>query len=211
MKATDILKKVAEIVGVELSSMGSKSYAKLKDGGVISANAFENGNVVLTGDGPGSLSDGDYEVIVDGENGAQLYKLVIEKGVIAQFELLPNKAKQKMSTEEIKSEEVEETVNLAEEVKEEEPKKDEEVKEEKMSIEDVVAALEARLKALEDKLAGAEVEVEMPEMKKEEKMSASKKFNGAPVEEKKVNPIVTNSNKTRSTIDSVWEKMSNFK
>jgi hypothetical protein len=133
MKATDILKKVAEIVGVELASMGSKSYAKLKDGGVISANAFENGNVVLQGDGSSALGDGEYEVSVDGENGAQLYKLVIEKGVIAQFELLPNKAEQKMSTEEIKSEEVEETVNLAEEVKEEMPK-DEEVKEEKMQI-----------------------------------------------------------------------------
>ena len=210
MKATDILKKVAEIVGVELASMGSKSYAKLKDGGVISANAFENGNVVLTGDGPGSLSDGDYEVMVDGENGVQLYKLVIEKGVISQFELLPKTAT-KMSTEEIKSEEVEEVVTLAEEDAIMEPKKEEVKDETKMSIEDVVAGLEARLKALEDKLAGAEVEVEMPEMKKEEKMSASKKFNGAPVEEKKVNPIVTNSNKTRSTIDSVWEKMSNFK
>jgi hypothetical protein len=210
MNATEILKKVANIVGVELASMGSKQYAKLKDGGLVSSNAFENGNVVLQGDGPSLLADGEYEVSVDGENGAQLYKLVIEKGVIAQFELLPKTAT-KMSTEEIKSEEVEETVNLAEEVKEEEPKKDEEVKEEKMSIEDVVASLEARIKALEDKLAGAEVEVEMPEMKKEEKMSASKKFNGAPVEEKKVNPIVTNSNKTRSTIDSVWEKMSNFK
>jgi hypothetical protein len=59
-------------------------------------------------------------------------------------------------------------------------------------------------------MAGAEVEIE-PEMKKEEKMGKQKKFNAAPVEEKKANPITTNLNKSRTTIDSVWEKMNNFK
>jgi hypothetical protein len=207
MNAKEILKKVAEIVGVEMSSMGSKQYAKLADGGVISANQFTNGNIVLQGDGPSALSDGEYEVSVDGENGAQLYKLVINSGMISQFELLPKKGEQKMSTEEIKTEDV---VALEEE-KIMEPVKDEVKEETKMAIEDVVAALESRLKALEDKLAGAEVEVEEPEMKKEEKMGKQKKFNAAPVEEKKSNPIMTNANKSRNTIDSVWDKMSNFK
>lgn len=211
MKASEILKKVAEIVGVELASMGSKQYAKLADGGVISSNAFENGNVVLQGDGPSLLADGEYEVSVDGENGAKLYKLVIEKGVIAQFELLPQKAEQKMSTEEIKNE-----VELEEVVEEKDPMKEEEVKEEtKMAIEDVVSALEARIKAIEDYMKADKeedkAEEEVVAEKKEEKMSAAKKFNGAPVEDKKMNPIVTNANKSRSTLDSVWEKMSNFK
>jgi len=204
MNAKEILKKVAEIVGVEMSSMGSKQYAKLADGGVISANAFQNGNIVLQGDGPSALGDGEYEVMVDGENGAQLYKLVINSGLISQFELLPKKGEQKMS-EEIKTE-----VALEEE-KIMEPAKDEVKEEAKMSVEDMVAALESRLKALEDKMAGAEVEIEEPEMKKEEKMSKQKKFNAAPVEEKKSNPITTNLNKSRTTIDSVWDKMNNFK
>jgi hypothetical protein len=206
MNAKEILNKVAQIVGVELASMGSKQYAKLADGGVISANAFQNGNIVLQGDGPSALGDGEYEVSVDGENGAQLYKLVINSGMISQFELLPKPAT-KMSTEETKTEEV---MVALEEEKIVEPAKDEVKDETKMSVEDMVAALESRLKALEDKMAGAEVEIE-PEMKKEEKMGKQKKFNAAPVEEKKANPIMTNANKSRNTIDSVWEKMSNFK
>ena len=127
----------------------------------------------------------------------------------------------KLQEEEAKPEEVileaapveAEPVVLAEEEKpmEEEKKKEEEdVKEEKMAVEDMIAALEARIKSLEDKLATAEVEVEMPEMKKEEKMSAPKKFKGQPKEEAPVKNIV-NSKNADSTINKVWEKMAQFK
>ena len=214
MKAVDILKKVAEIVGVELSTNGSKQYAKLADGGVVSANAFENGNVVLQGDGPSALADGEYEVSVDGENGAKLYKLVINSGMISQFELLPKKGEQKMSEETVETKTLEQVNKELELENIEEPKdpmKEEKKEEEKMSVEDMVSALEARIKAIEDYMKADEAEVEVVAEKKEEKMSKQKKFNAAPVEEKKANPILTNANKSRSTIDSVWEKMGNFK
>jgi hypothetical protein len=109
-------------------------------------------------------------------------------------------------SEEIKTEEVEQVVTLAEEDAIMEPAKDEVKVEEKMAIEDMVSALEARIKSLEDKMAGAEVEIE-PEMKKEEKMSKQKKFNAAPVEEKKPEVAKLNANKQRNTIDAVWERM----
>jgi hypothetical protein len=115
-----------------------------------------------------------------------------------------------MSTEEIKPQE--EVVALAEDaVMEPKDPKDEVKVEEKMAVEDMVAALEARIKAIEDYMKADEAEVEVVAEKKEEKMGKQKKFNAAPVEEKKANPIMTNANKSRNTIDSVWEKMSNFK
>jgi hypothetical protein len=214
MKAKEILSKIADIVGVELASMGSKVYAKLEDGSLVSSNAFENGNVVLVGDGNSSLADGEYEVYVDGEAGAKLYKLVIEKGLISQFELLPKKGEQKMSeqtkntNEQVKLEEVDE-------VKEPVNPMDEEKKEqEKMSVEDSIASIEARIKVLEEYLkadkADEKDEDEMMGKNKEEKMSKAKKFNGAPVEEAKAKPIV-NQTKSSNTIDKVWERMAAFK
>jgi hypothetical protein len=105
--------------------------------------------------------------------------------------------------------EEEAAVELAEELPVEEKKKEEEDVKQELAVEDMIAALEARIKALEDKLAAAEVEVEMPEMKKEEKMSAPKKFKGQPKEEAPVKNIV-NSKNADSTINKVWEKMAQF-
>jgi hypothetical protein len=116
---------------------------------------------------------------------------------------------------EVKAEEVAEEapVQLAEEKPMEEKVEEkpmEEKKEEKMAIEDVVSKLEERIKALEDKLAGAEVEkeVSMPDdMKKEEKMSA-KRFTGAPKESAKLDALV-NMSKGANTVDRVFARLYN--
>jgi D-ribose pyranose/furanose isomerase RbsD len=114
--------------------------------------------------------------------------------------------------------EVEATVELAVEdlplPTPEEEKKDEEVKEEKMAIEDVVAALEARIKSLEDKLAAAEVEVEVPEeeemgKKKNTMMSSEKKFTGAPVEKIALKADPAFSMKVEGTMARVFQRLNN--
>ena len=131
----------------------------------------------------------------------------------------------KLQEEEAKPEEVileaapveAEPVILAEEEKpmeEEKKKEEEEVKEEKMAIEDVVSALEARIKAIEDYFKAEKsedkVEEEIVAEKKEEKMSAPKKFKGQPKEEAPAKNIVNNKN-ADTTINKVWEKMAQFK
>jgi hypothetical protein len=131
----------------------------------------------------------------------------------------------KLQEEEAKPEEVileaapveAEPVVLAEEEKpmEEEKKKEEEdVKEEKMAVEDMIAALEARIKMIEDYMKADKAEdvaeESIVESKKEEKMSAPKKFKGQPKEEAPVKNIV-NSKNADATINRVWEKMAQFK
>jgi hypothetical protein len=100
----------------------------------------------------------------------------------------------------------------------EEEKKDEEVKEEKMAIEDVVAALEARIKSLEDKLANSEVEVEAKYDKEEEEemgkkkntmMSSEKKFTGAPVEKIALKADPAFSMKVEGTMARVFQRLNN--
>jgi hypothetical protein len=113
--------------------------------------------------------------------------------------------------------EVEATVELAVEdlplPTPEEEKKDEEVKEEKMAIEDMVAALEARIKALEDKLANAEVEVEAKYDKEEEKeiqmSKVEKKFTGAPVEKIALKADPAYSMKIEGTMARVFQRLNN--
>ena len=130
-----------------------------------------------------------------------------------------------LSKEETKVEET--VVELAEEVKEEEkpvedkkeeeaPKEEKKKEEEKLAVEDMIAALDARIKMIEDymkadkaKDVAEEVMVE-PEMKKEEKMSKQKKFTGAPKEEKTAQPVVK-STKSANTIDKVWERLAQNK
>jgi hypothetical protein len=117
--------------------------------------------------------------------------------------------------EEIKAEEA--PVKLAEETLPLPTPEEEEKEEEKteMAIEDVVAALEARIKSLEDKLAAAEVEVEMPEeeeemaKKKKTMMSSEKKFTGAPVEKTTLKADPAFSMKVEGTMARVYQRLNN--
>jgi hypothetical protein len=132
-----------------------------------------------------------------------------------------------LSKEETKVEEtkVEETVvELAEEVKEEEkvedkkeeeaPKEEKKKEEEKLAVEDMIAALDARIKAIEDYMKADKAEDVAEEVvvesKKEEKMSKQKKFTGAPKEDKTAQPVVK-STKSANTIDKVWERLAQNK
>jgi hypothetical protein len=110
-------------------------------------------------------------------------------------------------------------VVLAEEAKpmeEEKKKEEEEVKEEKteMAVEDMIAALDARIKMIEDYMKADKAEDVAEEVivesKKEEKMSAPKKFKGQPKEETPAKNVVNNKN-ADTTINKVWEKMAQFK
>jgi hypothetical protein len=113
-----------------------------------------------------------------------------------------------------------EPVVLAEEAKpmeEEAPKEEEKKKEEeeqKLAVEDMIAALDARIKMIEDYMKADKAEDVAEEVivesKKEEKMSAPKKFKGQPKEETPAKNVVNNKN-ADTTINKVWEKMAQFK
>lgn len=213
MNAKDVLQKVMTLLNVEhrvsLAAQGSDTAFKFSDG-AEGSGILEVGQPIFKG--KVACSDGEYEAVVPTQNGPKNYKLVVANGVIAQFELLPNPGEQKMS-EETKVEEVVET-NLSTEA----TPATEVV--ETILAEDPMAALDARVKALEDaitKLLGEEATepahqgppamapgVEMSA----EKSSKAKPFTGAPKEEAKIAALV-NQSKGTNTIDRVFARMSN--
>jgi hypothetical protein len=153
-------------------------------------------------------------------------KEIIERiAALVGVELSKEEAKVEEPKVELAEEVKEEKVELAEEEKPMEDKKEEEApkeeekkkdEEEKLAVEDLIAALEARIKAIEDYMKAdkaedvAEEVVVEPEMKKEEKMSKQKKFTGAPKEDKTAQPVVK-STKSANTIDKVWERLAQNK
>jgi hypothetical protein len=210
MNAKDVLQKVMTLLNVEhrvsLAAQGSDTAFKFSDG-AEGSGILEVGQPIFKG--KVACSDGEYEAVVPTQNGPKNYKLVVANGVIAQFELLPNPGEQKMS-EETKVEEVVET-NLSTEA----TPATEAV--ETILAEDPMAALDARVKALEDaiaKLVGHEAQPEeAPAMApgvemSAEKSSKAKPFTGAPKEEAKIAALV-NQSKGTNTIDRVFARMSN--
>ena len=101
MKATDMLNKVKELIGVELSEEVKLAQATLENGTVIESESFEAGSEVfiVTEDERVALPVGEYK-LEDGETLA-----VSEEGIIASIGAV--------------EEEVEEEVEAAEEEKEE--------------------------------------------------------------------------------------------
>lgn len=214
MKAQELINKIANLVGVELASMGSDVYAALEDGTVVYANAFSNGNIVLKKGSDEKLADGEYQITVEGEQGPKLYNLVIMEGVISNFDLMPQKGEQKMNKQNLAVDEKDYKEAEGEKTYEESPAK--EKKQEELNLEEVVAALIEKVAALEDMMKGMmekkeEVKEEVEEMGdyKEQKMSKSKKFNGAPAEQPKIKNLI-NPGKTQGTIDRVWERIADF-
>lgn len=142
MKATDKLKKVKVLLGIEVKL----EQMKLEDGAVLEAESFEAGKEVfiIAEEDKVALPVGEYEI----EGGKVL--VVSEEGLIGEI-------KEAEAKEEPKEEEAVEEVEAAEEPKEDEPK--EEPKKEYATKEEV-----AELKALVEKLMSEKEELSTEEV-----------------------------------------------
>lgn len=193
MKATEILNKISNIVGVELSDENIKlAEYKLENGTVITAESFEAGKSVFikTEDKEVALPLGEYKL----EDGKIL--IVKEEGMIDEI-------KEVEAEEEVKEEELEESV--------EEPK--EEVEMEYVTKQEFTQAVD-EIKAMIEEKMGGDVEEVKEEMKEDttvkEELSAVAtepiKHNPEKENKSKFNFKISN-NRVKTTRDRVFDKI----
>jgi len=103
MKATDMLNKVKELIGVELSEEVKLAQATLKNGTVIESESFEAGSEVfiVTEDEMVALPVGEYKL----EDGETL--IVEEEGIIASIGAVEEEVEEEVEAAEDKKEEME--------------------------------------------------------------------------------------------------------
>ena len=198
MKATDMINKVKEVLGVELEEQAQEvklAQATLENGTVIESEDFAVGSEVfiVTEDEKVALPVGEYTL----EDGEMLS--VEEEGVIARIG-------------EPEAEETEEEVEAAEE---EEMKYA--TKEELAEIKDMVEEIKAMIKDKEEMSAESEETseevVEEPAEEKEE-LSADQpveKVTHNPEAEEKTNINLYGQKRATTTLDRVYEKIANIK
>lgn len=203
MKSTDMLNKVKEILGVELSEEKEVklAQAELENGTIIESESFEPGNeiFIVTEDERVPLPIGDYKLI-DGET-----LIIKEEGIISSIGAVEEEPTEEVEAEEVKAEEEKEEMGYAtkeelEEVKKvvEEIKSMLEPKEEEMSedVESSVKSEETTTKtvyAQKEDLSEVEKVNHNPENKTEKKMNLYSQKRG------------------NTTLDRVMQKISNFK
>lgn len=200
MKATDMLNKVKELVGVEASEEVKLAQATLENGTVIESEDFAVGSEVfiVTDDEKVALPVGDYTL----EDGEQLK--VEEEGVIASIGAAEE------STEEASEEEVE----AAEEEMAYATK--EELAEVKSMIEDIKAMIENKAEMSEEVESTEEVEkeelskVEEVEEKVEEKVELEKVTHNPEAEAQKELKLY-GQKRQPTTMDRVFSRISNIK
>jgi len=194
MKATDMLNKVKELVGIELETQEVKlAQATLENGTVIESEDFAVGSEVfiVTEDEKVALPVGEY-TLEDGE------KLVVEEeGIIASIgaaEEKPEVEEEAPAEEEMASDEVYATK--------------EEVAELKSMIEEIKAMLEPKEEM------SAEVTEEATELSKEVELSIEEpiaKVTHNPEKEEKVNLNLYGQKREMTTMDRVFSKIANIK
>jgi len=103
MKATDMLNKVKELIGVELSEEVKLAQATLENGTVIESESFEAGSEVfiVTEDEMVALPVGEYKL----EDGETL--IVEEEGIIASIGAVEEEVEEEVEAAEDKKEEME--------------------------------------------------------------------------------------------------------
>ena len=204
MKATEMLNKVKDLLGVELSEEVKLEQMKLENGTVLEAEAFEKDNEVfiVTEDERVPVPNGEYQ-LEDGKI------LVVNEGIISDIK-------------EIESEEVEEeeATSEEEEMKEEVYASKDEVSELKAIIEDLKAKLELKDQETAEEIGLAmttmlseqeKVEEAVEEAVKEElsKPAAEPIKHNPEGETKKQNQLYSQRRKL-STRDRVLQKIANF-
>lgn len=205
MKANDILNKIKNIVGVELSEEKIElAELKLENGTVLVSDEFKKGaSVFIKGeDGNISLPVGEYEL----EDGRVLF--VIEEGLIDNI----SEKKSEESEEELSSE------NVETELEEDDDKKDE--KEMKYVTKEEFALAMDELKSMIEKMGYKDKEEKMSEdveSEKTETIENKEELSAETVEPIKHNPEAEQKNvhftiagkRTQTTRDRVYDKIFN--
>jgi len=200
MKANDILDKIKNIVGVELSEEKVElAEMSLKNGTVLVSEEFAKGNAVFikSEDGEMALPVGEYEL----EDGRTLF--VVEEGIIDSIgEAAAEEAEEELSEETVTEETVE--TELEEEEKEEM----------KYVTKEEFALAMDELKSMIEKMGYKDKE---EEMSKEEVVETKEELSAETVEPIKHNPEAETKNvhfaiagkRTQTTKDRVYNKIFN--
>lgn len=197
MKANDILDKIKNIVGVELSEEKVElAEMSLKNGTVLVSEEFAKGNAVFikSEDGEMALPIGEYEL----EDGRTLF--VVEEGIIDSI----GEAAAEEAEEELSEETVTEETELEEEEKEEM----------KYVTKEEFALAMDELKSMIEKMGYKDKE---EEMSKEEVVETKEELSAETVEPIKHNPEAETKNvhfaiagkRTQTTKDRVYNKIFN--
>mgnify|MGYP003624557325 FL=1 len=202
MKSTDMLNKVKEILGVELSEEKEVklAQAELENGTIIESESFEVGNeiFIVTEDERVPLPPGEYKLI-DGEN-----IIVEEEGIIASIGAVEEApAEEEVEAEEDKKEEMGYATK-------------EELEEVKKVVEEIKAILDPKQEEEEmSEEADTSVKSEETTTKtvyaKKEEMAQVEKVTHNPENETNKKMNLYSQKRGNSTLDRVMQKISNFK
>ena len=204
MKANDILNKIKNIVGVELSETVELAEMTLENGTILVSEEFTKGNAVFIKgeDGEIALPVGEYAL----EDGRMLF--VIEEGII---DSIKEAADEKEAEEDSKEEELSEEPAIEENAEESE---ETELEEEMQYVtkEEFALALE-EIKGMIEKLYKENMsEEEVVEEATKEELSAEKvepiKHNPEAEQNNKVNFKISGNRQT-TTMDRVYSKIFN--
>jgi len=201
MKATDMLNKVKEVLGVELSEAPVEvklAQAELENGAIIESENFEAGAEVfiVTEDEKVALPVGEYKLI-DGET-----LIVEEEGIIASIGAVEEAPEEEVEAEKEEmnyatKEELQEVKEMVEEIKAILlPKKEEEMAEEPVG---------------ENSVKSEETTTKTVYAEKEELSEPVQKVTHNPEKENKPNLNLYSQKRGTTTLDRVLNKISNFK
>jgi len=201
MKATDVLNKVKDVLGVELSEKKEVklAQAELENGTIIESESFEKGSEVfiVTEDERVALPIGEYKLI-DGE-----VLVVSEEGIIDSI----GAAEEAPVEEEVEAEEA--------------PKEEmayatkEELEEVKKVVEEIKAILDPKEEEMSEDVTDTGVKSEETTTKtvyakKEELSEPVQKVNHNPENENKNSTNLYSQKRSNNTLDRVMRKISNF-
>jgi hypothetical protein len=199
MKATDMLNKVKEVLGVELSEVPLEvklAQAELENGTIIESENFEAGAEVfiVTEDEKVAMPVGEYK-LVDGES-----LIVEEEGIIASIGAVEEAPEEEVEAEKEEmnyatKEELQEVKEMVEEIKSMLEPKEEEMAEEPVS-ENSVKSEETTTKTV---------------YAEKEDLSEVQKVTHNPEKENKPNLNLYSQKRTNTTLDRVLNKISNIK
>jgi len=194
MKATDMLNKVKELVGVEASEEVKLAQATLENGAVIESEDFAAGSEVfiVTDDEKVALPVGEY-TLEDGET-----LVVEEEGIIASI----GKQEEAPAEEEAPKEENLEEEEMAYATKEE-------LAEVKTMIEEIKAMIEKK-EEMSEEVEEVKEDVKEELSKVEEKVELEKVTHNPEAEPKKEMKLY-GQKRPETTMDRVFSKIANIK
>jgi hypothetical protein len=200
MKATDMLNKVKELIGVELSEEVKLAQATLENGTVIESESFEAGSEVfiITEDEKVALPIGEYKL----EDGETL--VVEEEGIIASVGAVEEPAEEEVEAAEDKKEEMEYATKA-------------ELSEIKAMIDEIKAMIEPKEEMSEEgvsSIKSEETTTKTVYASEEEELSAEtpvEKITHNPEAESKPNLNLYAQKRNMTTADRVLQKIANIK